>query len=254
MSTGMTSDSPAVADIPADDGPQTRGPERRCIATAVSGPKDRLIRFVADPGGVIVPDLAEKLPGRGAWVGASREALDQAIKRKAFARSLKRSVSVPSDLSGLVERLLSQRFLARLGLFRRSGRLVTGFETVCDRLRAGKAQILIEAADGADDGRTKVLKLAAKATPGILVCALVRSDELGRALGQSAVVHAALASDEDVSTGMDRDIMRLAGFRVPWPWGDGMAKDHGLREALTVPVPWPGSATDPGDRSGFGAR
>ena len=31
-------------------------------------PEHRLIRFVADPDGNIVPDAAAKLPGRGAWV------------------------------------------------------------------------------------------------------------------------------------------------------------------------------------------
>ena len=53
-------------------------PERRCIVTGETQPKAGLIRFVADPDGQVVPDLAEKLPGRGFWVVAERAALDKA--------------------------------------------------------------------------------------------------------------------------------------------------------------------------------
>ena len=49
---------------------ETEGPERRCIATGEVQPKHGLIRFVVGPDGQIVPDLSEKLPGRGIWVAA----------------------------------------------------------------------------------------------------------------------------------------------------------------------------------------
>ncbi|MGF1455746.1 MAG: RNA-binding protein [Alphaproteobacteria bacterium] len=232
----MTADHPdadpdASPDVPPDTGPAAKGSERRCSVSGVSAPKARLIRFVADPDGAIVPDLSETLPGRGCWVGASRDAVEQAIKRKAFARSLKRPVTAPSGLADLVERLLAERFLARLGLARRSGRLVTGFESVCETLRRGRAALLVEAADGAADGRTKVTRLAAKAMPGLTVCALARSDELGAALGQSAVVHAAMVG-EALRPGDGRDMERFAGFRPVWPWEE--TPDSALRR----PVPW----------------
>ena len=44
------------------------GPERRCIVTRATGPKEGLIRFVLGPDDEVVPDLAGKLPGRGIWV------------------------------------------------------------------------------------------------------------------------------------------------------------------------------------------
>ena len=58
-------------------------PERRCIVTGETQPKAGLIRFVADPDGQVVPDLAEKLPGRGFWVVAERAALEAASRRAA---------------------------------------------------------------------------------------------------------------------------------------------------------------------------
>ena len=51
------------------------GPERRCIATGEVQPKHGLIRFVVGPEGQVVPDLSEKLPGRGIWVAADRRAV-----------------------------------------------------------------------------------------------------------------------------------------------------------------------------------
>jgi len=46
--------------------------ERTCIVSGQVLPRDRLIRFVAGPGGQAVPDLGERLPGRGVWVEGSR--------------------------------------------------------------------------------------------------------------------------------------------------------------------------------------
>ena len=55
------------------------GPERKCIATGEIQPKQGLIRFVMGPEAQVVPDIFGKLPGRGVYVTASREALDLAL-------------------------------------------------------------------------------------------------------------------------------------------------------------------------------
>ena len=77
----------------------TRGPreargatERTCVVTRAVKPVDELIRFVIAPDGAVVPDLKRRLPGRGVWVTATRAAVDEAVKRKAFARGFKREV------------------------------------------------------------------------------------------------------------------------------------------------------------------
>ena len=74
------------------------GPGRRCIVTGVSGGTDRMIRFVLSPAGEVVPDIAGKLPGRGAWVTSDRASVQQAVKRKAFSRAFRKQVTVPEDL------------------------------------------------------------------------------------------------------------------------------------------------------------
>ena len=65
------------------------GPERKCIATGEVQPKTGLIRFAVSPDGQVVPDLAEKLPGRGIWVSADRAAVEKAVKKGLFARAAK---------------------------------------------------------------------------------------------------------------------------------------------------------------------
>ena len=54
--------------------------ERRCIVTREVLYPDQLIRFVAGPDGEVVPDLKRKLPGRGVWVTAKRDLVQQAVK------------------------------------------------------------------------------------------------------------------------------------------------------------------------------
>src|SRR4029453_3886899 len=82
-----------------DAGPRRRAPgtERLCAATGEVKPVGELIRFVGDPDGAIVPDLRRRLPGRGVWITATRDALGTAIARRAFARAFKREVRLAGD-------------------------------------------------------------------------------------------------------------------------------------------------------------
>ncbi len=226
-----------TADLPApDDGPPRGGwakgrgglRVRRCLASGESGPETGMVRFVADPDSMIVPDLAARLPGRGAWVSANRTSLETVIKKRLFARSLKQAVRVSDDLVDTVERLLAQRFFDGLGVARRAGALVTGFETVCETLRKGEPVFLLEASDGAVDGRQKIVKLAAKAAPGSLVAAFGDAARFGAALGLGHAVHGAVLAGRHGERAV-RDAGRLSGFRAAWPWPD--PPPDGLRTA-----------------------
>jgi uncharacterized protein len=192
---------------------------RKDIVLGEAVDEARLVRFVAGPDGVVVPDVARKLPGRGMWVAADRESIAAAVKKNAFSRSAKTKLSAPADLADQVEQLLARRVLDGLGLARRSGGIISGFEKVLAALASGKTAWLIEAADGADDGRRKVFSAARKApnTPRIL--GMFTSDELGLALGGENVIHTALLAGR----GTDRwtlDVERLSGFRpfTPPDW------------------------------------
>ncbi len=193
------------------------GRERRCIVTGEVCPEAQLIRFVAGPEGEIVPDIAAKLPGRGLWVRADRQALEKAIAKNHFSRAAKAPLKIPADLVSRVETLLVRRMADDLGLARRSGALVTGFDKISRALAAkSPPKLLVEAGDGAADGRRKLLGVASAHgfTPKVLDC--LNSEELSLALGRENVVHAALKSGPLA----DRLVMnagRLAGLRTSEP-------------------------------------
>ena len=95
-------------------------PERRCLATGDRTPKFGLLRFVVSPDGEVVPDLAERLSGRGLWLSSDRDALKTAVDKKLFARAAKAEVTVPSDIADRIETMLMKRCQDIIGLARRS--------------------------------------------------------------------------------------------------------------------------------------
>lgn len=179
----------------------------------------RLIRFVIGPDGEVVSDLGRKLPGRGLWVEARREAVDLAARKGLFARAAKAAVKVPDDLSGTVERLIGRRCLDQLGLARREGVLISGFDKCREALRAGRAAWLIEASDGAEDGRAKLLAAASKSPRRVEVCGLFPSTDLGLALGLENAIHHVLPAGRRAER-WSEEVRRLAGFRplLPESW------------------------------------
>ena len=141
-----------------------------------------------DPDGVVTPDFSGKAPGRGAWVAASSEALRAAVRKSAFARSFKQRAVAPDGLENTVATGLSQFALNALGLARRVGDAVIGYDQVANTLKAKKAVALVSASDGAAGGVRKLRNLA----NGVPVCDFFESRDLSAALGRAGIVHVAL--------------------------------------------------------------
>lgn len=187
---------------------RTEGPERKCISTGDVQPKHGLIRFVVGPEGQIVPDLAERLPGRGIWVSADRAALEKAAAKGLFARAAKQPVQVPAALADLVETLLVHRVVDLISLARKGGRAVSGYERVKDWLAREEARVLIQASDGSERGKSKL------STPyGGSFIGWLNAHELGRAFGRQTTIHAALG-DGGLSQRVVEEAARLKGLRV----------------------------------------
>ncbi|MCV6597209.1 MAG: RNA-binding protein [Mangrovicoccus sp.] len=184
-------------------------PERRCIITGESGPKAGLLRFVVAPDGVLVADLLGRLPGRGIWITSSRAALDQASRKGAFSRAARQKLEIPEGLADQVEQALSRRVIDLISLARKAGLAVGGYEKVKGWLDTGRAEILVQACDGSDRGRSK---LRPPAGPETLISVLTAS-ELGFAFGRENVIHAALATG-GLTTRVVEDAARLSGLRV----------------------------------------
>ena len=187
--------------------PRPDGPERKCIATQAVQPKHGLIRFVAGPDGQIVPDVAGKLPGRGIYVSADPAALDKAVSKGLFARAAKAPVTLPDDLTGMVEQLVLRRVIDLISLARKGGIAVAGYEKVKDWLQKEEAEVLIQAQDGSGRGKSKL------STPhyGRYIGCLT-SDELGQAFGRQTVIHAALGTG-GLTQRVVEEALRLEGLR-----------------------------------------
>ena len=186
-----------------------------------------MIRFVVGPDRALVPDLAARLPGRGMWLSAERGAVRTALAKNLFAKAARGQVTAGADLPDRLEAMLVARCLDLVGLARRAGGLVAGFDQVADWLRRGKAALVLDARDAAEDGRRKVRAMARGAAGGdVPVVEAFDRAELGRAIGRDEVVHVALATG-GVERRLVTELRRLRGFR-DFPWheaGDSRATE-----------------------------
>lgn len=189
--------------------------ERSCIVTRNSSATGDMIRFCVGPDHMLVPDLRGNLPGRGAWVTTSRAVLEEAIRRKAFARSLKREVRIAPDLPDQVEQLLRKAALAALSLARRGGGVVTGALKVEQTVRAGRAVMVLHAKEAAEDGKRKIAQgIFAAQKQGhapVTVLNLFSNDELQVAFGGKNVIHVAL-NNTVAANGFIMKLQRLLAY------------------------------------------
>ena len=183
------------------------GPTGLCIVSRQPRPRYGLIRFVLDPDRVVVPDLAEVLPGRGLWVSADRDILTKACKANVFAKAARGPATVPEGLVDSVASLLRQRCLLWLGQARGAGQVQSGFFQAREALARGRVAVLIEAIDGAANGKAKLAGLAR----GLPLVDWFTAAELGEALGRDHLVHLALAPGK-LSERFLADAQRYAGL------------------------------------------
>jgi predicted RNA-binding protein YlxR (DUF448 family) len=185
------------------------GPWRRCLVTGELRERGAMLRFVIGPDGELVPDLAARLPGRGWWLSPRRDIVEQAVRKRVFARAARRAVRVADGLADRIETLLAGRLIDGLGLARRAGLAVAGFERVCEAIGNGKAAVLVAALDGAEGSRRK---LAGRGR-GLPLVRVLTAAEIGAAFGRAHVVNAALGRGP-LSRRLVADAEKLAGFRA----------------------------------------
>jgi uncharacterized protein len=205
---------------------------RLCAITRLARPTNELIRFVEGPDGGMVPDLRQKLPGRGVWITANRTSLERAIKAKAFQRSLKHPVTVDLQLPDLVDQLLQASALAALSFANKAGALTLGFERVMEAIGGGKTAALVHASDAASDGRRKLdgRRRAALAEDSALkTIDCFSNEQLSLALGRPNVVHAALFGAPAAKNFIEQT-ERLLRFRSGFGFVNG--PDEGPKDGI----------------------
>jgi predicted RNA-binding protein YlxR (DUF448 family) len=196
-------------------------PERRCILTGRNAGRDELIRLAISPGGEVLPDVLARAPGRGAWIGVSRSALDTAIAKGklkgALARAFKgEALTIPADLGAKIEAALLRALTDRLGLEMRTGFLLLGSERIAEKARSGRVAWLAHAADASEDGSRKLDQAwrvgedAEGSGKAGMRLPLDRAS-LSVALGRENVVHLAL-TDVAAAQRIDGLLQRLVYF------------------------------------------
>jgi hypothetical protein len=158
----------------------------------------------------VTPDLEARLPGRGLYVRANKEDLTLAAKKNLFARAAKRSLRTPEDLIERVERLLLERVQGCLGMARRGGAAVAGYDQVSDALRHGKAHLLVQASDGAPAPRQRLAMLAT----GLPIIEPVTAEALGAPFGRDRLVHLVICG-KSIAAALQAASNRFTGFRTP---------------------------------------
>lgn len=206
----------ALAGPDLDSGPRTdrSATMRMCAVSRTVRPVDELIRFVVAPSGEVVADVKRKLPGRGLWISASRQAVAEAVRRNQFSRGFKRDVRVAHTLAADTETLLARNAVEALAVAAKGGQVISGFSKVEAALQARQVrptiQALIHAADGAGDGIRKLDAVLRQNTGNnglsteMPIVTILTSAELDLALGRSNVIHAALLAGPASRTFLSR--------------------------------------------------
>ena len=171
---------------------------RTCIVTRREMLPEEMIRFVCGPNEQIVPDIKQCLPGRGVWVTANKEKIEEAEKRQVFRHGFKSKSVTAKGLADLTGKLLYDDALAALSITKKAGLAVTGKSKVNEQIRKGRVALVIHATDAAADGVEKIDTLVAAITREedieILIRRAFSGGELDKALGGSNVTHLALLS------------------------------------------------------------
>jgi hypothetical protein len=109
----------------------------------------------------------------------------------------------------MLETALIRRIGDLIGLARRSGLAVAGFEKARDWMRTHPVGLVLQAADGSEAERARFRSAVPDAVP---VLTPLKGAELGRVMGHETVVHLALGSGR-LAASIAIEAGRLAGIR-----------------------------------------
>lgn len=185
--------------------------------------KERMIRFVVGPERQLAPDLAARLPGRGIWLSARGDVVETARTRGAFAKAARGPVTVPPDLLSGLQAALMRRIGEHLGLARRAGQAVAGFQKAREWLDKGTAALVVQAADGSADERSRFI--GSWAGP---VVSPLDGAALGAVFGRDHTVHVAVAAGR-LAERILNESERLSGLMGPAGAADGGPRDTSRR-------------------------
>ena len=159
-------------------------PQRSCLACREVKDKRSLLRFVLAPDRTVVPDLQQKLPGRGVYTCLKGSCLTRAAQKKQFSRGFKGEVlgAEALVLTRQVTEKLEERIASYLCLANKGGKIASGSDQVLDKLKKGGVGILFVATDISVDIGEKFRAVAK--LKGVACMTLFTKERLGELIGK----------------------------------------------------------------------
>ena len=159
-------------------------PQRSCLACREVKDKGTLLRFVLAPDRTLVPDLQQKLPGRGVYTCMKGSCLKLAAKKKQFSRGFQGEVlgAEGESLARQVSDKLEERIASYLSLANKGGKIASGSDQVLDKLKKGGVGLLFIATDISIDIGEKFRAVAK--LKGVPCVTLFSKERLGGLLGK----------------------------------------------------------------------
>ena len=173
----------------------SEAPQRSCLGCRTSKDKSLLLRFVLTPEMEILPDLENRLPGRGAYTCVNQRCLAAAIDQRQFKRSFKHDVTVmPTEqFVEFVRKQLHGRIIGLIGLANKAGLITGGGSMVMDVLKSKKKPgLVIVATDVSEAIGSKIIHAAAG--HNVPDRTAVTKDDIGAILGKAPRSAIAVAS------------------------------------------------------------
>jgi uncharacterized protein len=120
---------------------------RTCVGCREVDAPERLVRLVLGPEGQLVPDLAGRAFGRGAWVHPSPVCLAKAAPR-GFRKSFRSEVSTSvMELWSSLRAAADRRIEGLVVAASRAGKLAVGSTAAREAFEAGRAHLILVATD-----------------------------------------------------------------------------------------------------------
>ena len=162
-------------------------PVRICTGCGERKDKTEMVRIVADPSGLLVPDLKGKLPSRGAYVCPDASCIGKASsgRLRASLKAGKKTEAGSEDLQEAMADAYRRRVVSLLGQAKKSGKFTSGTNMVEGELRRGPQPLwfAILASDMSGDISEKLLRNLKSASVPYSV--FLGKEDLGDALGKS---------------------------------------------------------------------
>jgi len=162
-----------------------KGPQRTCVTCRQTKDKKQLVRYVVAPGGAVLVDYLQRLPGRGAYTCIDKQCLLDAVKRNSFQRCFKCQVLPvdPLELAQQLTQAIEKKITSLIGMARKSRQFIAGSNGVIEALKSGSSLALVIIATDISASIAKKIEGLALRGPVEMAC-LFDKQTMGKLLGK----------------------------------------------------------------------